>query len=92
MTDERCDELVRYDIDTATADPALGVVDVVARLKGTDPRALPPVWNQIGEVLEGLFADPPAPGAGVEVSFDYAGYHVTVTQTGTVELSPVGRL
>lgn len=67
------------------------VVEEVAEREGVDPLDLPPLHDSIDtDALESLFSGPIA-GAerdGVEITFTYRGYAVTVAADGAIEINP----
>lgn len=75
--------VVRVNLDTEAPEPVLSVVDAVAEIEGANATDLAPIYDCIDHVIDGIFSNPPAPEADVEVSFDYEGYRVTVHQDGT---------
>ncbi|RDI70687.1 HalOD1 output domain-containing protein [Halopelagius longus] len=69
----------RLDTD---ANPTAQIVQAVADQKGTDPLSLQSAWDTIGQVLDPVFSTPPSRDADVEITFNYEGYRITVTQDG----------
>ncbi|OVE83836.1 HalOD1 output domain-containing protein [Natronolimnobius baerhuensis] len=69
--------LVRYDIaDEQSVTEA--VIDAVATATGTDPIELPPLYDSIDpDALNTLF-DRQREGAGLEMAFFYADYHIAI--------------
>lgn len=68
------------------------VVDAVAEAEGVDPTDLDPLYGVIDpDCLDALFAPHQrvhgAPDPAAAVTFDYHGYEVRATATGTVELT-----
>lgn len=86
MSDPTETDVVRRKLDTSREAPATGVAETVAELEDEDYTELSPLYDCIDHVLDDLFSTPPAPEAQVEISFDYAGYRITVEQTGDVTL------
>ncbi|PSP86151.1 hypothetical protein BRC83_01855 [Halobacteriales archaeon QS_1_68_17] len=68
--------------------PVGAVVNAVSRASGTDPMALPPLYRAVDpDALDGLVAaDDRSADHDLRVTFRFAGYAVTVTGTGVVEL------
>jgi len=67
------------------------VVAAVAERKGAEPSELEPLYRTLDpDSLDDLFTeDGDAPDQGVDhLTFDYAGYRVTVSRDGTVDLAP----
>lgn len=61
------------------------VVRIVAREKGMDPLELPTLYSALdGKGLEELVEEL---DAGQQLVFDYAGQRVTVTATGSIEIT-----
>lgn len=79
------DAIVRRSLDTDAEEPAAQIATAVAELEGTDPAELASMWECTDDVLEHVFSDPPAPEAGLRVSFSYEGYRITVDQDGQAE-------
>ncbi|WP_256392459.1 HalOD1 output domain-containing protein [Natronoarchaeum rubrum] len=60
------------------------VVRAVAAISNTAATRLPPLYETVDpDTLDGLF---PPEATGGELRFDYAGYAVVVSSTGTIEL------
>ncbi|WP_340100335.1 HalOD1 output domain-containing protein [Salinibaculum salinum] len=88
------------DTDSATGavyaeiapDPSTAEYDLlerIAELGGTDIEELPSLYMEVDHFVESLFEVPPSPAAQMEIRFSYAGYRITIAQSGTVKLVPV---
>lgn len=73
------------DADTAEYD----LLEIIATLEGKDIEELPSLYTQVNHFVESLFEDPPSPESQMEIRFSYAGYRITITQSGDVKLVPV---
>lgn len=63
----------------ADDEPSLAVIEAVAEAEGCDSTDLSPLFEVIDpEALDRLVED------GASVSFDYAGRHVNITETGEI--------
>lgn len=68
--------------------PSLLLVERIAERAGTDPLELPPLNDTIDpDSIDALVADA-EDDANRRIEFTYAGFRVTVTGAGDVELSP----
>lgn len=78
----------RAEFDATTDLASLAVPELVGRLAETDPCSLPPLYESVNpEALDELFADGRGANCNLSVTFDYAGYSVTV-RDGAVSVSP----
>lgn len=73
---------IEPDPETAEYD----LLEIIADLDGVDITDLPSLYDQMDHFVETLFETPPAPEAQLELSFSYAGYRISVDQTGAVTL------
>lgn len=79
----------RVGFDVPTPSVAETVISAVAHADDRDPLALPPLyWSIDPDALDSLFR-PGSANPTTAVTFDYAGYSVTVDSQGFVELAPV---
>lgn len=85
-TDDPNANITERTVDTDDGEPSYHVLESIATVEGVDVTELPPVYERIGHILDGVFDDPPIDEAQVEVTFSYHGYRVTVNQNGTVTL------
>lgn len=83
------DGTVRYviepDPDTAEFDLMAGIAEV----EDVELDELPSLYTAVDRFVEEVFDQPPAAAAQVKLSFSYAGYRVSVDQTGHIRLVPV---
>ncbi|MBX0321816.1 hypothetical protein EGH21_02100 [Halomicroarcula sp. F13] len=78
----------RAEFDGTTSLASLAVPELVGRLEGIDPCSLPSLYESVNpEALDELFADDRGANCNLSVTFDYAGYRVTV-RDGAVSVSP----
>lgn len=81
--------IFRTEFDTHSRPPSEAVVNTVFTVTGTDPLDLPPLHDVIDpDALNELFA-PTLAGpsrSGGTVTFEFAGYRVTVKGHGVVEI------
>lgn len=63
-------------------EPTVQVVEIVAELEGKAVDEMTPAYECLGNVLEGVFSEPPVDDAQVEIAFSYEGYRVTIEQDG----------
>lgn len=82
----------RFSYD-GTEPASVAVVEAVSSVSGDDPAELPPLYTAIDPgALDGLFG-PAAAGSGLdegEITFEYAGYLVTVHGHGSIEIRSAG--
>lgn len=72
--------------DHGDTEPSVRVVTAVAAAKGIDPRECPPLYRSVDpEALDGLLTG--RAGTSSRVSFEYAGYDVTVDSDWRVSLA-----
>lgn len=72
-----------------TPDPGAAeyeLLEVVAELERTDIDDLPPLYVRVDRLVKSVFQRPPAPETRVVLTFNYAGYRITLQQSGEVEL------
>lgn len=85
MTDEDDGGAIRREFDTDAKHPEVAVAEAVADIEERDVTDLETLYERVGNALDGLFSTPPAPEAGMAVSFTYEGYRVTIEQNGSAE-------
>jgi hypothetical protein len=83
------DGVVRYVIDPDSRTAEFDLLSGIAEVEGVALDELPSLYATVDHFVEGLYDDPPASAAHVELSFSYAGYRVNVDQAGHVRLVPV---
>lgn len=84
-TDSSDDDVVtRRALDTSRDTPAIGLVEIVADVDGTDAMELTPIYDRADDLVADLFESPPEADADAELEFSYQGYRITVRQDGTV--------
>ena len=90
-TDTSSDQLstVRRTISTDPMDAELELLEIIAKLENTKIDRLPSLYTRVDHFVEALFEDPPAKEAQMEITFSYAGYRISLNQTGEVTLVPV---
>ena len=64
-------------------------IEIIAELEGKEMDEIPSLYKELDHRITILFQNPPSPESQVALSFSYAGYRVTITQQGMVELIPV---
>ena len=74
--------------DPEVADPNLKVIQTVSDLEDCDPTDCSPLYSTIDDVIATIYGDPPSSDAGVEITFTYEGYRITLRQDGTAEFVP----
>ncbi|ADB61548.1 hypothetical protein Htur_2673 [Haloterrigena turkmenica DSM 5511] len=78
------DVVTRRTLDTSRDAPAIGLVEIVADVEGTDAMELAPIYDRADDLVADLFESPPEADADAELEFSYQGYRITVRQDGTV--------
>ena len=58
------------------------VTEIVAELEGTEVDELFPIYEQLDDVLDNIFSEPPSPEAQLVITFSYEGYRITIEQDG----------
>ena len=84
------EEVVHRQLDTETESPAVEIAEYVAELEGKDATDLTTIYGRVGDVLDNIFSEPPAPDAQLEVAFTYESYRITVRQDGTATFARLG--
>ena len=82
-------DVVYADISPTASAAEYDLLEIIAKLEETEIEDLPSLYTQVDHFVETLFENPPAPESQMEIVFSYAGYRITVMQTGTVKLVPV---
>lgn len=72
----------RTTFDTDQSQPNVDVTETVAALKNVESDELAPLYESIDHVIDNIFSKPPSDEADVEVSFNYEGFRVTISQDG----------
>lgn len=74
----------------ARTDPAFGVVETVAEIENTEPTGMEPLYDSVDpDALNGLFRRSRGTAdTGIEVSFTYAGYDVTLSSASPRHRTP----
>jgi hypothetical protein len=83
------DGTVRYAIDPDSETAEFDLLAGIAEVEGVEMDELPSLYAAVDHLVEGLYEEPPASAAQVELSFSYAGYRVNVDQNGHIRLVPV---
>lgn len=83
------DRTEQYGIQTSPSNgqrPSTTVVEAIGRITDTDPTVLDPLGDTIDpDHLDGLFDSPSnSQREPVSVSFSYAGYRITVSETKSI--------
>jgi len=84
-------ETVKRTISTDPRDAELELLEIVAELEDAEIERLPSLYTRVDHFVEALFDDPPAEEAQMEIAFSYAGYRISLTQSGEATLVPVKR-
>lgn len=75
--------------DSDATEPSVRVVEAVAAAQRIDPLECPPLYRSVDpEALDGLFTG--RTGTSSRVSFEYAGYDVTIDADRRVSLAEPG--
>ena len=82
---------IRRTISTDPRDAELELLEIVAELENTEIERLPSLYTRVDHFVEALFDDPPAEEAQMEIAFSYAGYRISLDQSGEATLVPVKR-
>lgn len=85
MTEDTDSEIIHRELDTENDDSSVAVVEAVADIENGDASELPPLYNCIDGMLDHMYSNPPSQDAQVEVCFTYAGYRITVEQSGVAK-------
>ncbi|WP_336001826.1 HalOD1 output domain-containing protein [Halorientalis halophila] len=65
------------------------LIEIISELETKESDELPPLYDEVGHLIEMLYNNPPSQQAQVEMSFSYAGYRITIDQRGNLKLIPV---
>jgi len=79
------DEIIHRKLVSNQQNPAVQIAKVVADLEGKQPEELTPTYEHLGNTIDYIFSNPPAPGARVEIKFSYEGYRITIEQDGSAQ-------
>ena len=90
MDDDPDSEMIYRQIDTDAENPAVEIAELIAEFEGKDATDLTTIYERVGDVLDNIFAEPPAPDAQLAVEFTYEGYRITVEQDGTATFVATG--
>lgn len=63
---------------------------LVANLENCEVNDLPPLYDRIDHLVEGLFTSPPPAEAQAEIEFSYYGYRIELDQDGNISLMKLG--
>ena len=58
------------------------VAEIVAELEGVGVNEMYPIYDQMDDVLDNIFSEPPSPAAQLQLTFSYEGYRITIEQDG----------
>lgn len=83
--------IVVREVSTNPEDVEYELLELIAELDETEIEQLPSLYKQVDHLVEHLFRNPPVPAAQVELTFSYAGYRITIDQTGRVTVVAVKR-
>lgn len=81
-----------YQIDPSGGEVNTSLLELVASQEECRMDELPPFWTRVDSLVEDLFSDPPSTDAQAQVEFTYAGYRITVDQSGGVKLLKVANV
>lgn len=82
MSSDPSEEIIHRQLDREGESPAVQVTEIVAELEGTEVDELYPIYEQLDDVLDNIFSEPPSPEAQLVVTFSYEGYRITIEQDG----------
>ena len=80
---------IKRQIQPAADTAEFDFLEIIADLEEKEMDELPPLYTELDDFITRLFQNPPSPESQVALSFSYAGYRVTITQQGKLELIPV---
>lgn len=87
--DDHTRDIIHREFDPDDCTPKTDVVKVIADLEDEEPATLSPLYTTINDIIDKIFANPPAPDAQVEITFTYEGYRITIHQDGKAEFVKV---
>ena len=64
-------------------------LEAIAKLEGKEMTELPSLYHELDHLIEVLYNTPPSAQSQVELSFSYAGYRVSMNQTGSLKIVTV---
>ena len=80
---------IKRQIQPAADTAEFDFLEIIAELEEKEMDELPPLYTELNDLISHLFQNPPSQESQAALSFSYAGYRVTITQQGKVELIPV---
>jgi len=81
--------IIKKQIQPAADTAEFDFLEIIAEMEEKEMDELPPLYTELDDFITRLFQNPPSPESQVALSFSYAGYRVTITQQGKIELIPV---
>lgn len=80
------DAIVQRQVEPVESEAAYRVLETIADVEEVDITDLPPIYEQIDDLLDPLFSEPPSPDARVVITFSYVGYRIRIDQEGLITL------
>lgn len=81
--------IIRRQISPESETAEHDFLEIIMALEDKSIEELPSLYHELDHVIEILFRTPPSHDAQLSVSFTYAGYRITMDQSGTVKLLKV---
>lgn len=63
------------------------LMEIIADIEGIAEEELPILWRDADHMISNLFESPPGQHAQMELTFTYAGYRISISQSGDVTLA-----
>ena len=81
MSSNPSEDIIHRQLDRGE-NPAVQVTEIIAELEGREVSELYPIYDQMDDVLDNIFSEPPSPEAQLQITFSYEGYRITIEQDG----------
>jgi len=82
MSSDPSEDIIHRQLEKEGENPAVQVAEIVAELEGVGVNEMYPIYDQMDDVLDNIFSEPPSPAAQLQLTFSYEGYRITIEQDG----------
>ena len=82
MSSNPAEDIIHRQLDRAGKNPAVQITNIIVELEEKEASKLYPIYDQMDDVLDNIFSEPPSPEAQLQITFSYEGYRITIEQDG----------
>jgi uncharacterized membrane protein len=82
MSSNPAEDIIHRQLDRTGENTAVQITNIIAELEEKEVSKLYPIYDQMDDVLDNIFSEPPSPEAQLQITFSYEGYRITIEQDG----------